>query len=189
MEQGRGDHIRERGNKRGRRQRRERIHIQNKRFPGPVDHGGRQHSQQDRRPNALHAQQDNHEQAHKHGDHGQNHIGVFRAHGVAQDAGGHRAEEVPHDIEGGGIAVALRVNSGVGAEADIHQHQADCRSNAKAHAQRDRADNLFPHAEDGQRDKHKALYQNNAQRRLKRAGVLRIEHSGDIAGDHGEETV
>ena len=103
--------------------------------------------------------------------------------------GGHGAEEVTHDIEGIGVAVPLGVNAHVGANADIHQHQADGGADAQPHAQRDGVNDLITDVEHAQQQEHDALHQDDAQYRLEGAGVVGVQHSGHVARHHGEEAV
>ena len=108
---------------------------------------------------------------------------------ILDDAGGHGAEEVTQHIEGAGVAVALGIDSHVGAKADVHQHQTDGGADAQTDAQRDSVHDLVADVEHAQQQEHDALHQNDAQHRLKGAGVVSVQHGGHIAGDDGEEAV
>ena len=165
------------------------VHVQEDGLTGPVDHGGSQHTHQHGGLDALLGQQDDDEQTHKHGDNSQDHGAVLGAHVILDDAGGHGAEEVTHDIEGIGVAVTLGVNAHVGANADIHQHQADGGADAQPHAQRDGVNDLITDVEHAQQQEHDALHQDDAQYRLEGAGVVGVQQGGHVARHHGEEAV
>ena len=108
---------------------------------------------------------------------------------ILDDAGGHGAEEVTEHIEGGGVAVALSVNAHVGAKADVHQHQADGGADAQPHAQRNGVHDLVADIEHAQQQEHNAFHQNDAQHRLKSAGIVGVQHGGHVAGDDRKEAV
>jgi len=165
------------------------IGAQEDKAARPVDDGGGQHTHQHGGLDALLGQQDDDEQADEHGHNGQHHLAVLRAHVILDDAGGHGAEEVAHDIEGAFVAVALGVDAHVGAKADVHQHQADGRADAQPHAQRDGGDDLIADIEHAQQQENDALHQDDAQHRLKGAGVVGVQHGGHVAGDDGKEAV
>ena len=156
----------------------------------PVDHGSSQHAQQDRALDLFVVQSHDDEQADEHGDHGEHHLGVAGvAHVVLDHAGGQSAEEVAHHIEGRGEAVALGIDAHVGAQADVHQHQADGGADAQAHAQGDGFHDLFTDIEDGQDDEHDAFHQDDDQRGLEGGHIAHAGHGGDVGDHQGEEAV
>ena len=151
-----------------------------------MDHGGGQHPDEHRALHALLGQQHDDEQAHEQGDHRQHHGGVSGAHGIAGGLGGERAEEVLHHEE---LVEVLIGDVDVGAEADVHQHQADGGGDAQPHAQGDGFHDLLPDVEKGQGDEHDALNEDDHQGGLE---ALHIAHAGDahdVGHHHGEEGV
>ena len=165
------------------------IGTQEDEAAGPVDHGSYQHTHQHGGLDALLGQQDDDKQTDEHGDDRQHHLAVLGTHVILDHAGGHGAEEVAHDIEGGGIAVALGVDSHVGAQADVHQHKADGGTDTQTDTQRDSGDDLITNVKNAQQKENDTLHQNDAQHRLEGAGVVGVQHGGHIAGDDGEEAV
>ena len=190
LEQGLGGHVSNRGHPAGGGQGGEGGAAQYGDVPDPVDHGGDEHAQQHGGAHALAGQDDDGEQAHEGGDHGEHHLPVARlAHAVLNDGGGQGAEEVPHHVERRGEAVALGIDAHVGAQTDVHQHQADGGGDAVPHAQRDRLNDLVPDVQHGQDDEHDALDKDDAQGGLK---GLQIAHAGQghkVGHHHGKEAV
>ena len=165
------------------------IVVQEDGIACPVDHGAGEHTHQHGGLFALLGQQHDDEQTHEHGDNGQHHLAVLLAHVALNGAGGHGAEEVTHDIEGGGVVVALGIDAGVGAEADVHEHQADGRADTQAHTQGNGGDDLIPDVEHAQQQEHDALHQDDAQGSLEGGGVVGLQHGGDVAADDGKKAV
>ena len=108
---------------------------------------------------------------------------------ILDDAGGHGAEEVTQHIEGGLVVVSFGIDAHIGAKTDVHKHQTDGGTDAQTYAQRDGVHDLVADVEHAQQQEHDALHQNDAQHRLKGAGVVGVQHGGHVAGDHGKEAV
>ena len=166
------------------------IGIQESEGACPVDHGGNEHAEEDGALDAILGHGHDGKQANKHGDNGQDHSGVTGvAHVGLQHAGGQSAKEVTHDEEGGGEAVALGVDAHVGAQADVHQHQADGGRNAQADAQRNGLHDLLPDIEDGQDHEHNTLNQDDDQSGLEGSHIGHTGHGNNVAHDHSKEAV
>ena len=186
LEQGGVHHIAERGQEGGGGQGDEGVGPQEGEGADPVDDGGGQHPDEHRALDGHFGQQHDDKQPHEHGDHLEHHLAVAGAHGVAGGGGGERAEEVPHDEEG---AAVLGVHARVGAQADVHQHQADGGGDAQAHPQGNGLHDFLADVEHGQHDEYKAFNEDDDQGGLE---ALHIAHAGDArdVGHHdGEEAV
>lgn len=137
-----GDHVGERRDKARSREARKRIDMQEDGAARPVDDGREQHAEQHCRLHALLGEDDHDENAEERGHDGQDHRIVARAHVALDDAGRQRAEEVTHHVE---RAAVFRVDTDIGAKANVHQHQADGGSDAVAHAERNGLHDLLTH--------------------------------------------
>ena len=159
-------------------------------LPCPVDHGSDQHAIQHGALHVLLGHGHNGEETGKHGNNGQDHGGVAGiTHVGTQDAGGQSAEEVTHDIKRRGEAVALGVDAHIGAQADVHQHQANGRGNAQTDTQRNGLHDLFPDIQHGQEDEDNALDQNDHQSGLEGGHIGHAGHGDNVPHDHSKEAV
>ena len=190
LEESGGDHVGEGGHEARGLKAGERIHAQEQEAAGPVEHGGEEHTEQNGGLDALLGQNDHHEHAEEGGDGGEDH-GVIAdvAHAALDDAGGQGAEEVAHDVEGAGEAVALGIDADVGAETDVHQHQADGGGDAVADAERNGLDDLLTDLQEGEDEEHDALDEDDDQTGLERGLILAVVDDGDVGHDHGKEAV
>ena len=186
LEEGGVDHILHRGQEGSTGQGCEGIGVQEDKGAAPMDHGGDQHTDQHSALDALLGQRNDGKQADEHGDHGQNHGAVAAAHGALGHAGSQCAEEITHHEEG---AAVFAVNSGVGAQADVHQHQTDGGADAQADAQGDGLDDLVADIENGQNDEHDAFDQNDDQRGLEGGQIAHTGQAYDVAHHHSKEAV
>ena len=166
------------------------IGVQEGKGACPVDHRGNEHAEQDGTLDALLGHCHDGKQANKHGDNGQDHGGITGiTHVGLQHAGGQCAEEVTHHEEGGGEAVALGVDAHIGAQADVHQHQANGGRNAQTDAQRNRLHDLLTDIEDGQDHEYNTLNQDDDQSSLEGCHISHTGHGDNVAHDHSEEAV
>lgn len=186
LEEGRLHHVGEGRHKGSSGEGREGIHAQHREVADPVDDGRHQHAQQHRGLDAFLGQDHGDEEAHEHGHHSEDHGGVAAAHSGLGHAGGQRAEEVPHHVEGAAI---FRVHAHVGTQADVHQHEADGGGDAKAHTQRDGVDDLLPDVENGEDQKDDALQQNDDQGGLEGLDIAHAGEGHDVGNHHGKEAV
>ena len=91
-----------------------------------------------------------------------------------------------HRIEG---AAGLGVDADVGAEAYVHEHEADGRPDAEPDAERYRFNYLFTDVEYREDDEHYTFDEDDDQCRLEGLQVGHSCHCDDIRDDHGEEAV
>ena len=162
------------------------IDVKEDGFAAPIDDRGHQHPQQHRALDLFMGQSDDDEQTHEHGHHSQHHGGVARAHGLLGNRSGEGAEEIPHDIEG---AAGLRINAGVGAKTDVHEHQADGGADAQTHPLGDSFHDLFPDAEEGEENEDDPLDEDDDQGRLEGFHIGHPGHGDDVGHHQGKEAV
>ena len=156
----------------------------------PVDDGGNQHAKQNGALNALLCHCNDCKQADEHGDNRQNHLRVTGiTHIGLQDTGGQRAEEVTHHIERSRKSVALCIDANVGAQANVHQHQADGGRNAKTDAQRNGIHNLLTNIKSRQNNEQQPFNQNDDQGSLERSNIGHAGDADDVGNNHGKEAV
>ena len=166
------------------------VGVQEGEGADPVNHGSDEHTVQHGTLDALLGHRQDDKQADKHGHDGQDHGGETGvAHVILQVAGSQCAKEVAHDIEGSGEAVALCIDTHVGAKADIHQHQADSGRDAQTDAEGNGLHDLLADVEDGQDNEDDALQQDDDQSGLEGSHVGHAGHGNDVADDHGKEAV
>ena len=185
LKEGGGHHVREGGNKAGGSQGSEGIAPQGE-GSGPIDDRGHQHPQKDSALDALLCQDDDGEEANEGGDHLEDHGGIAGAYGGAGYAGGEGAEEVPHHKEG---TAGLGVDAGVGAEANVHQHQADGGGDAQPDPQGDGLHDLFPDVQYREDDKDDTFNEDDNQGGLEAGHVGHSGEAGDVGHHHSEKAV
>ena len=185
LEEGGGHHVAEGGNKGGGCQGGEGVLSQHG-GPRPVNHRGNEHPRQNGALDALLRQDDNGKEADKHGGHLEHHGGVPGAHGGLGHAGGEGPEEIPHHKEG---TAGLGIDAGVGAKADVHQHQADGGGDAQTNPQGDGVHNLLPDVEDGEDDEDDALHQDNHQGGLEAVHIAHAGEGGNVGYHNGKKAV
>ena len=95
-------------------------------------------------------------------------------------------KEVAHHVEA--VAVAV-VDAGVGADADVEQHEADSRCDAGAHAVGDGLDDLFAHVAQREDQEHDAFGKHDDEGSLEGGDVARAREGGDLRYDQCEEAV
>ena len=186
LEQGRCGHIAERGHERRALERRKRVRVQEDGLTRPVDAGRAEHAQQHGALDLFVREEHDQEQADKHGHNREHHLRVAVAHVGLGEAGRERAEEITHDVKRAAVA---RVHTGVGADADVEQHEADGRRDAEPDAERNGLDDLLAHLEHREDDEHDALDEDDAQRRLERLQVAHAGQGDDVGHDDGKEAV
>ena len=186
LEQGGLRHVAEGGQEGGRLQALKGIGVHKDGLAGPVDAGAAQNAVKHRAADLFVVQRHDDEQAGKHGDDLEDHLAVAAADGLPGGAGGERAEEITHYEEG---AALVGIDAGIGAEADVHQHQADGGADAQPHAQRDGFHDLFPDIEDGEDQEDHALHQNDHQSRLEGAQIGHARETRHIGHHQGKKAV
>ena len=186
LEQGRLGHVAERRHERRALERRKRVRVQEDGLARPVDAGRAEHAQQHGALDLLVREQHDQEQAHEHGHDREHHLRVAVAHVGLGKAGRERAEEIAHDVKRAAVA---RVHTGVGADANVEQHETDGRRDAEPDAERNGLDDLLAHLEHRENDEHDALDEDDAQRRLERLQVAHAGQGDDVGHDDGEKAV
>ena len=99
----------------------------------PVDAGRAEHAQQHGALDLFVREEHDQKQADKHGHDREHHLRVAVAHVGLSESGRERAEEITHHEKRAAVA---RVHTGVGADADVEQHEADGRRDAEPDAER-----------------------------------------------------
>ena len=190
LEEGGIHHILNRRHEGGSSQRGEGVGVQEYEGADPVHHRGNEHAEQNGTLDALLGHSNDGKQANEHGNDGEDHGSVAGiTHVGLQDAGGQGTEKVPHHIEGSGKAVALGIDAHIGAQANVHQHQADGRRDTQTDAQRNGLHDLLTNIENRQHDEHDAFHQDDHQRGLEGSHIAHAGQGHDVAHDHSKEAV
>ena len=162
------------------------IHAEECEAADPIKDGGKEHTKQHGGLDALLGQHDHDEHTEKRGHDGQDHRVIARTHVALDDTGGQGAEEVAHHVE---RTAVFGIDTNVGAKTHVHQHQADGRGDAVAHAERDGLHDLLAHLQHGEHKEHDAFDEDDDEGSLKSAGVVAVIDHGDVGHHHSEEAV